>query len=113
MKIGSTCSSPFLQRFALPGDSAQAPHAVIRRGAEGVSPERANFCKPPQADRTLVGAFFTARQLKVSRKQLQHNVEASREQHRLDRQQQELDRQRPGIRPSDTPTTGSRRIMAD
>jgi len=41
----------------------------------------------------LLGAYFTARQLKVSREQLQHNIEASRGQRTLDREHQELDRQ--------------------
>ena len=41
----------------------------------------------------LLGAYYTARQVRVSREQLQHNIEASQEQHRLDRQQQEIERE--------------------
>jgi hypothetical protein len=40
----------------------------------------------------VLGAYITARQLKVSREQLQHNVEASREQHELDSQGQITER---------------------
>ena len=40
----------------------------------------------------LVGAFFTYRQVQTNRRQLEHSIESSRQQHELDRQVQVTER---------------------